>query len=163
LIKPALIGGDKNLLGSYGIDLTERFQEVPQISSRLSFWIGAQPSHPFPLDMIETSLDLRFWPYLPDHPHHRALSIHSDIKRIQPRLAKSLEPVIGAFQSFFFGVNIGESPLTLGVHEADVTALLVKISPVIEHILRSPKIDLLSGDPFKPVSYDACDFGPAIA
>lgn len=139
--RPRVIGLKEQLLLLYGPDATEYPQQRSKRSSGFSLGCAPQPPLPFPLDVLKAALDLHLRPDLTYCTDHRTLSIHNNIKRFQAPIPQRSEPYDGRYIAFFRLPDMRDDLLGQDIHQADVTAVLVKISPIIDEILRVAEVE----------------------
>lgn len=109
-------------------------EEDPEFRPRLSLGKGPKPPQAFPLDVIEAALNQSHGPDLSNRSHHGLLSVHRDTKGIEALGLKGFKPRQDRLKAFPCAVDMGNDLLGLGIHEADMAAVSVKVSPVVEEV-----------------------------
>lgn len=66
--------------------------------------------------------------------------------------AQRPKPLDGRLVALLRLIDMSDDLLRASIHEANVTAVLVKICPVIEHVLRARKIEPFLGPALEPNS-----------
>jgi len=154
-LKPLGISFDKSISFPDILDPIDLEEECPQLLTSFSFRICPEPAHPFPLDMIQTSLEYRSWPYQPDGSRNRALTIGSYESRIQPLAFEIVKPGIGFLKGLFLNIHVGDNLLIHTIHKIQQAAVLVKVGCIVKHILYPGIIDLFVRRLVKPVILNA--------
>lgn len=109
-------------------------EEDSQFHPGLSLGKGPKPPQAFPLDVIEAALNQSHGPDLSNRSHHGLLSVHRDTKGIEALGFKGFKPGQDRLKAFPCAVDVGNDLLSLGIHEADMAAVSVKVSPVVEEV-----------------------------
>lgn len=144
-------------------DLGQFSEKDPKLHTRLRLGKGPKPPQTFSLDVVEAALDQSNRPGLSDRFHHRLFSIHGDTEGIEALGLESFKPRKDGLKAFPCAVNVGNDSLAWDVHEADMTAILVKVSPIIEEVAITSIIKAFIRCLLKPVVTNAFNFGGAVA
>ena len=161
-IEPVSISANKGIAFTCIFDPVNTGEEYPQLSSGFSLRICSKPAHSFPLEMIQTSLDHHTWPDQPHSPQSRAFAISRYKTGIQPLLLEIVKPWIGIQKRFLLYVCMGNNLLIYTIHQIQKTAILVKVSCIVNHILYPGIIILFRRSLFKPVILNAVKCGRTI-
>jgi hypothetical protein len=162
-LKPLCISFNKSISFRDIINPIDLGEEYPQLFTGFSFRRGPEPPHPFPLNMIQTSLECRSWPNQPDGSGNRLFTIGSDESRIQSLRLKSAKPRIGLQKGLLLNIHVGDNLLIYPIHKIQQAAVLVKVGCIVKHILYLGIIDLFVGYLFEPVILNAIKCKSAIA
>lgn len=135
----------------------------PEFCPRLSLGKGPKPPQAFPLDVVETALNQSQGPDLSNCPHHGLLPIHGDTKGVKALDFKGFKPRQDRLKAFPCAVDVGNDLLSLGIHEADMAAVLVKVSPVVEEVSVLRIVPRFLGRLLKPVILNLLKLELAVA
>jgi len=129
-------------------------EEDPEFRSRLSLGKGPKPPQSFSLDVVEAALDQTQRPDLSNGSHHRLLSIHRNTEGIEALGLKRFKPRQDRLKPFPRSIDVSDDFLSFGIHEADMAAVSVKVSPVVEEVSVLSVIPRFLRRLFKPVILD---------
>jgi len=138
-------------------------EKGPELHPSLGLGKGPKPREALPDNVVEAALDQCCGPSDPNRPHHGLLSIHRDTLRIETLGLECLEPGKDRVQALFGTVGTGDDLLALRVHKADVAAILVEVSSVVEKVAVLGIIPRFLGRLLKPVILDLLKLKGAVA
>lgn len=161
--KPAPVSGHKTIALFDRPDPREAKQETAQFLAGRGLRIGSQPTAALMLDVVKTSLYLGMGPEEGDGFENRSLSICGKGKRIQTALFETLKPLKAGFKPFLGHIYVREDGLIGGMHERYQTTVLVEIGAIQNQMLEQAKVLWFRRRLFKPVVFDALEFGRAVA
>lgn len=116
-------------------DLRKLSDNDSKLDSGLGFGEGSQPPQAFSLNVVEAALNQSHRPDLSNSPHHGLLSVHRNTKGIEALGFECFKPRQDRLKALPCAIGMSDDLLTENIHEADVAAVPVKISPVIEEVL----------------------------
>lgn len=138
-------------------------EKGPELHPGLGLGKGPEPREALPDDVVEAALNQCFRPGDPNGSHHGLLSIHCDTKGIKTLGLERLKPGKDGTKAFFGAVGTGNDLLALSVHKADVTAILVEVSAVVEEVSVLRIVPRFFGQLLKPMILDSLKLERAVA
>lgn len=145
------------------MDGGEISEKSPKLCPCLGLREGPEPRETLPYDVVEAALDQGPGPDQSNRPHHGLLSIHGDTKGVKALDLKCLKPRKNAFEALFGTVGMTDDLLAPSLHKADVAAVSVKVSPVIEEVTVLRIIPRFFGRLLKPVILNLLKLETAVA
>lgn len=162
MTQPASIGSHEAIALFDRPDAGQAKQKTPELPGSSGPWIGPQPSAAFMLDVIEASLDSGPGPEGNNRPESRSLPICSEGKRIKTTLFETLKPLKARFKSLLGHIQVREDDLIGGMHECHQATVLMEIGAVQDEMLEQAEVLWFRRGLFKPVVFDALEFGSAV-
>lgn len=162
LTQPASIGNHEAIALFDRPDAGQAKQKTPELLGTSGPRIGPQPSAAFMLDVIEASLDSGPGPEGNNRPESRSLPICSEGKRIKTTLFETLKPLKARFKSLLGHIQVREDDLIGGMHECHQATVLMEIGAVQDQMLEQAEVLWFRRGLFKPVVFDALEFGSAV-
>jgi len=138
-------------------------EEDPELHSRLGFGKGPEPSQALSLDVVEAALDQSHGPSESNGSHHGFFSVHRDTKGVEAFSLKPLKPGQDILIAFPRSIDVSDDLLTRSIHEADVAAILVKVSPIVEKVSVLGIVPRFLGRLLKPVIFNLLKLEGAVA
>lgn len=138
-------------------------KEDPELHPRLRLGKGPKPPQTLPLDVVEAALDQSHGPSESNGSHHGLFSVHRDIKGIETFGLKALKPGQDILKPFPRSIEVSDDLLTRSIHEADVAAVLVEISPIVEKVPVLRIVPRFPGRLSKPVILNLLKLKGAVA
>jgi hypothetical protein len=163
LLKPFCILFKKSISFRNILNPISPGEECPQLFTGLGLRVGPEPAHPFPLDMIQTSLDNHAWPDQSHGSHNGTFAIAGYESRIQPLAFEINKPRVCLLERLLFNVNVSDDLLIYAIHNIQQAAFFVKVGRIVKYILYLGIIDLFLGFLFKPVVLNAIECKSAVA
>ena len=112
----------------------ELSQDDTELYAGLGLWEGPDPRQTLTDDMVKAPLNQTQRPDLSNGTHYGLFSVHRDAKGVETLGLKAFKPGQDRLKAFPCTVDMGNDLLTRSIHEADVAAVLMKVSPVVEKV-----------------------------
>jgi hypothetical protein len=162
-LKPLCVPFNKSVSFPNVLNSTNLGEKSSQLFTGFGFRIGPEPAHPFPLDMIQISLESGSWPDQIDGSRNGTFAVGSYKSRIQPPALEITKPGIGFLKGLLLNVYVGDNLLIYPIHEIQQASVFVKVGGIIKHVLYPGIIDSFLRYLFKPVILNAMKCRSTIA